>query len=213
MEKTYSQLLVIIARRDLELARIREKIERENREYNEVYREALEAHKRVLQTVATEYQNSLAELSEKVEYWMESTATARKERDKLYGEVAQWQEEYKTALNIREKAIESFKGLETDFIAMRIQRNNLEEELKAYKRCNKENCETIDRLRIERDNLATAKLDLQTELDKLRESYKVLQSDFEIYVARDSSPETSPETSPESCPMLEFLNSEENPFN
>jgi len=213
MEKTYSQLLVIIARKDLELARIREKIERENREYNEVYREALEAHKRDLQTVATEYQNSLAELSEKVAYWQGNTETARKERDKLYGVVAQWQDEYKTIGRIKDKTRDAYKGLETDFIAMKSKRDNLEEELKAYKRGNKENCETIDRLRIERDNLATEKLDLQTELEKLRESYKVLQSDFEIYVARDSSPETSPETSPESCPMLEFLNSEENPFN
>lgn len=185
MEKTYSQLLVVIARKDLELARIREKIERENREYNEVYREALESHKRDLETVATEYQNSLAELSGQVTYWQDSTATARKERDKLYGEVSLWQQEYRT-----------------------------------IRQCNQEKSETIDRLRVERDNLATEKLGLQAQLDNLRESYKVLQSDFKIYVARESTPETSPETSPEpspesieQCPMLEWLNSEENPFN
>lgn len=97
MAKTYSELLVVIAQRDLALAKLKLQIERDSREFHETYMASLESHKRDLASIDIEWRETLKHSQEQIEYWQGEVVKARRERDELYKRDDNWREELKLA--------------------------------------------------------------------------------------------------------------------
>lgn len=97
MAKTYSELLVVIAQRDLAIAKLKAKIERDSREFHETYMTTLDSHTRDLASISYETRESLREKENQIEYWQGEVVKARRERDELYKRDDNWREELKLA--------------------------------------------------------------------------------------------------------------------